>query len=119
MREGKNREVKNVLGQLGLKVNRLIRLSFGPFQLGELGPGAIVEVKTRILRDQLGERIATVAGADFSGPIGEREAPSGAPGAQPERGGAKRRRRVDPDRIGAPELARRDKRRRPLRGGRR
>jgi 23S rRNA pseudouridine2605 synthase len=119
MREGKNREVKNVLGHLGLKVNRLIRLSFGPFQLGELAPGAIVEVKTRILRDQLGERIAAVAGADFSGPIGEREAPSaaGAPEAQPER--AKRRRRVDPDRIGAPELARRDKRRRRLRGGRR
>jgi 23S rRNA pseudouridine2605 synthase len=117
MREGKNREVKNVLGHLGLKVNRLIRLSFGPFQLGELAPGAIVEVKTRTLRDQLGERIA--AGADFSGPIGEREAPSaaGAPEAQPER--AKRRRRFDPDRIGGPELARRDKRRRRRRGGRR
>jgi 23S rRNA pseudouridine2605 synthase len=115
MREGKNREVKNVLGHLGLKVNRLIRLSFGPFQLGELAPGAIVEVKTRILRDQLGERIVAVAGADFSGPIGEREAASGAPAAQPERSGAKRRRRVDPDRIGAPELARRDKRRRRLR----
>src|SRR5438132_1699496 len=113
MREGKNREVKNVLGHLGLKVNRLIRLSFGPFQLGELAPGAIVEVKTRTLRDQLGERIAALAGADFSGPIGEREAASaaGAPEAQPERGGAKRkRRRFDPDRIGGPELARRDKR---------
>ena len=36
MREGKNREVKNVLGHLGLAVNRLIRVSFGPFQLGEL-----------------------------------------------------------------------------------
>jgi 23S rRNA pseudouridine2605 synthase len=122
MREGKNREVKNVLGHLGLKVNRLIRLSFGPFQLGELAPGAIVEVKTRTLRDQLGERIAALAGADFSGPIGEREAASaaGAPEAQPERGGAKRkRRRFDPDRIGGPELARRDKRRRRLRGGRR
>jgi 23S rRNA pseudouridine2605 synthase len=122
MREGKNREVKNVLGHLGLKVNRLIRLSFGPFQLGELAPGAIVEVKTRTLRDQLGERIAALAGADFSGPIGEREAASaaGAPEVQPERGGAKRkRRRFDPDRIGGPELARRDKRRRRLRGGRR
>ncbi|MFX7784943.1 hypothetical protein ABTJ92_22225, partial [Acinetobacter baumannii] len=36
LREGKNREVKNVLGAIGLDVNRLIRVSFGPFQLGEL-----------------------------------------------------------------------------------
>jgi 23S rRNA pseudouridine2605 synthase len=119
MREGKNREVRNVLEHLGLKVNRLIRVSFGPFQLGELASGAIVEVKTRTLRDQLGQRIAASAGADFSGPIVEREAPAGAPGAQPQRAGAKRRRRVDPDRIGAPELARREKRRRRLRGGKR
>ena len=44
MREGKNREVKNVLGHLGLAVNRLIRVSFGPFQLGELPEGAVEEV---------------------------------------------------------------------------
>src|SRR5882724_2000978 len=49
IREGKNREVKNVLGHLGLKVNRLIRVSFGPFQLGELAAGAIAEVSTRVL----------------------------------------------------------------------
>ena len=57
MREGKNREVKNVLGHLGLKVNRLIRVSFGPFQLTGLEEGAIEEVKTRVLREQLGERV--------------------------------------------------------------
>src|SRR5262250_3829037 len=74
MREGKNREVKNVLGHLGLKVNRLIRVSFGPFQLGELAPGEVVEVRTRTLRDQLGERLAAVAGADFAAPIAERPA---------------------------------------------
>src|SRR5205807_3241073 len=51
MREGKNREVKNVLGHLGLAVNRLIRVSFGPFQLGELPPGAVEEIKTRTLRE--------------------------------------------------------------------
>ena len=45
IREGKNREVKNVLGHLGLAVNRLIRVSFGPFQLGELAEGAIEEVQ--------------------------------------------------------------------------
>ena len=73
MREGKNREIRNVLGALGLKVNRLIRLSYGPFQLGELPAGAVEEVKTRALREQLGERLAAMAGADFSGPIVERE----------------------------------------------
>src|SRR5213080_2510166 len=67
MREGKNREVKNVLGHLGLKVNRLIRVSFGPFQLGELAAGEVTEVKTRTLRDQLGERLAAAAGVDFCG----------------------------------------------------
>src|SRR6185312_941892 len=75
MREGKNREIRNVLGALGLKVNRLIRVSYGPFQLGELPTGAVTEIKTRALREQLGERIAAAAGADFSGPIVEREVP--------------------------------------------
>jgi 23S rRNA pseudouridine2605 synthase len=74
MREGKNREIRNVLGHLGLAVNRLIRVSYGPFQLGDLPDGAVEEVKTRALREQIGERIAAVAGADFSGPLVEREA---------------------------------------------
>src|SRR6266850_4013330 len=72
IREGKNREVRNVLRHLGLHVARLIRVSFGPFQLGELEEGAIHEVPTRILRDQLGEKLARLAGADFSAPIAER-----------------------------------------------
>ena len=54
LREGKNREIKRVLEHLGLTVNRLIRISFGPFQLGELGEGKLEEVRTRVLRDQLG-----------------------------------------------------------------
>jgi 23S rRNA pseudouridine2605 synthase len=66
IREGKNREVRNVLGALGLQVNRLIRVSYGPFQLGELAAGAVEEVRTRTLRDQLGERLAALAGADFT-----------------------------------------------------
>ena len=66
MREGKNREIRNVLGALGLQVNRLIRVSFGPFQLGELPDGAVEEVKTRALREQLGARLAALPGADFS-----------------------------------------------------
>jgi 23S rRNA pseudouridine2605 synthase len=69
IREGKNREVRNVLEHLGLRVNRLIRVSFGPFQLGELPEGGIEEIRTRHLREQLGERIASAAHADFTGPI--------------------------------------------------
>ncbi len=69
IREGKNREVRNVLEHLGLRVNRLIRVSFGPFQLGDLPEGDVEEVRTRHLREQLGERIAQQAEADFTGPI--------------------------------------------------
>lgn len=69
LREGKNREIKKVLGALGLQVTRLIRISYGPFQLGAIEPGAIVELKGRTLRDQLGERLIGEAGADFDAPI--------------------------------------------------
>lgn len=69
IREGKNREVRNVLRHLNLHVNRLIRVSYGPFQLGELAEGAVEEVKTRILREQLGPRITADSEADFSSPI--------------------------------------------------
>jgi 23S rRNA pseudouridine2605 synthase len=69
IREGKNREVRNVLGHLGLSVTRLIRVSFGPFQLGELDDGAVEEVPTRVLREQLGEKLAALSGVDFSAPV--------------------------------------------------
>lgn len=62
LREGKNREIKNVLGALGLQVTRLIRVSFGPFQLSDLAPGAVSEVKRRVLRDQLGTKLCEDVG---------------------------------------------------------
>jgi 23S rRNA pseudouridine2605 synthase len=52
--EGKNREIRRVLDHLGLDVTRLIRLSYGPFQLGNLARAGVEEVPRRVVRDQLG-----------------------------------------------------------------
>ncbi|SMX23484.1 Ribosomal large subunit pseudouridine synthase B [Boseongicola aestuarii] len=54
IREGKNREIRRAMESIGLIVNRLIRVSYGPFRLGELKPGEVEEVKAKVLRDQLG-----------------------------------------------------------------
>ena len=54
LREGRNREVRRALDVVGLTVNRLIRVSYGPFQLGELAPGEVEEVRQKALREQLG-----------------------------------------------------------------
>ena len=90
IREGKNREVRNVLRHLGLHVARLIRVSFGPFQLAELAEGEVEEVPTRVLRDQLGEKLARLAGADFSAPIVQRKPEEPAASARhPETRGGK------------------------------
>ncbi len=62
LREGKNREVKRLLEALGLTVNRLIRVSFGPFALGELRPGEVCEVKQKVLKDQLGAKLTAELG---------------------------------------------------------
>jgi 23S rRNA pseudouridine2605 synthase len=77
IREGKNREVRNVMAHLGLEVNRLIRVSYGPFQLGELAEGQVEEVKTRVLREQLGEKVAALAGAEFARPMPDEGAREG------------------------------------------
>jgi 23S rRNA pseudouridine2605 synthase len=59
LREGKNREVRRVLEHLGLQVTRLIRLSYGPFQLGNLARGAVAEVPKKVLAEQLGDTDST------------------------------------------------------------
>jgi len=58
LREGKNREVRRVMEHLGYSVNRLIRTAYGPFQLGGLPRGATEEVPVRVLREQLGKKLA-------------------------------------------------------------
>lgn len=88
LKEGKHREVKRVLGALGLKVNRLIRLSFGPFQVGDLAEGEVVQVPNRVLLDQLGahaDKFTQVeTGAKQDG--GASRKPAGkAPGKSPEK----------------------------------
>lgn len=57
IREGKNREVKKICEHLGLTVNRLIRVAFGPFQLGDLERGGIAEVPAKVLAEQLGRKV--------------------------------------------------------------
>ena len=99
IREGKNREVRNVLGALGLTVNRLIRISFGPFQLGDLPEGGIQEVKTRTLREQIGERIAVMAGADFDAPQNTSPSRAGRPAANEVRPSPPKRARSPADRA--------------------
>ena len=92
LREGKNREIKRVLEHLGLSVNRLIRVSFGPFELGDLPEGAVAELNTRILRDQLGLKLAKQAGANFDAPIESRVPPVAAPPREGRRPGGRSRR---------------------------
>jgi len=55
LKEGKNREVRRVLEHIDLTVNRLIRVAYGPFQLGHLAPGSVREIPGKALREQLGE----------------------------------------------------------------
>jgi 23S rRNA pseudouridine2605 synthase len=80
LREGKNREVRKILQSLMLDVNRLIRISYGPFQLLDLEPGSVESIKRRVIADQLGpdaERFGLTGAIDgfkarekLSGPSG-------------------------------------------------
>lgn len=95
IREGKNREVRRALETIGLKVNRLIRLSYGPIQLGDLVRGKVEEIKPKVLRDQLGHLVdipkarpeGTLTGkakirANYKGKKGVRRSGSPRPGSQ-------------------------------------
>lgn len=62
LREGKNREIRRAMESIGLVVNRLIRVSYGPFQLGDLKPGAVEEIRRKIVRDQLGIEVEETTG---------------------------------------------------------
>lgn len=97
LREGKNREVKTVLEHLGLTVNRLIRISFGPFQLGDLPEGEVEEIRSRVLQDQLGNELSAKAGADFETP--RRDMLPTAPRPAPAGDERPRRRSADPSRM--------------------
>ncbi|MDE9451183.1 rRNA pseudouridine synthase [Aliiroseovarius sp. Z3] len=69
LREGKNREIRRAMEAVGLSVNRLLRVSYGPFQLGELKPGEVEEIRQRVVRDQLGmEAPAKTPARKRSGP---------------------------------------------------
>ena len=54
IREGKNREIRRIMDHLGYPVNRLIRLSYGPFQLGNLKSGEVLEINKNVIKNQLG-----------------------------------------------------------------
>ncbi len=85
LREGRNREVRRALESIGLIVGRLIRVSYGPFLLGDLAAGAVEEVKAKVLRDQLGpERPAAKAG---SARLARKPGSAAKPAGTPKRGG--------------------------------
>lgn len=90
LREGKNREVKRVLASLELAVNRLIRVSYGPFQLGDLREGEVREVPGKVLRDQLGQRLIADAHADLAPPPRRGQARGRPPGKAPPRADRRR-----------------------------
>jgi 23S rRNA pseudouridine2605 synthase len=89
LREGKNREIRRAMAAIGLTVNRLIRVSYGPFRLNEMQPGDVEEVRPRVLRDQLGLDPAAVEEAPVAKGRRATPAASGRGGAKPAASPAK------------------------------
>jgi len=85
LREGKNREIRRAMDEIGVSVNRLIRVSYGPFQLGELKAGTVEEVRRKVMRDQLGIELEDPSGTAVRKPTavkrGARRKPGGFGGA--------------------------------------
>jgi 23S rRNA pseudouridine2605 synthase len=80
LREGKNREIRRAMDAVNLSVNRLIRVSYGPFQLGELRQGEVEEVRRKTVRDQLGIVLADDTGTAQKKPKTVRHASRKRPG---------------------------------------
>jgi 23S rRNA pseudouridine2605 synthase len=81
LREGKNREIRRAMQDVGLSVNRLIRVSYGPFQLGDIKPGDVDEIRRKVMRDQLG---LDAGAAEDTGPASKKTVTRGARGERKE-----------------------------------
>ncbi|NGM45285.1 pseudouridine synthase [Rhodobacter sp. SGA-6-6] len=87
LREGRNREIRRAMNAIDLYVNRLIRVSYGPFRLNDMRPGEVEEVRPKVLREQLG----AMAGDDAAParparkPASQAAKPAGKAGAKPAR----------------------------------
>jgi 23S rRNA pseudouridine2605 synthase len=91
LQEGKNREVRRVLEHLGYPVTRLLRLAYGPFQLGHLARGAIEEVPRKVLQEQLGNGPTSGTAVNAGGGTAKRR-PAPHPNLRPARGERESRR---------------------------
>lgn len=80
LREGRNREIRRAMEAVGLTVNRLIRISYGPFQLGELKTGEVEELRRKVVRDQLGLELEDPTGTAVKKPSAVRRPPRRKPG---------------------------------------